>query len=66
MGSPHTWTCPSCGTVVVLPVYCRVDEDAPNARLLDQVARAACGCWMSDLSEEATLRLVKALAKGSD
>ena len=66
MDSPHTLKCPNCGTVVELPAYCRaVDSGAPAGRL-DQLARAVCGCWMSDLPEEATIRLVKTLAKGTD
>jgi hypothetical protein len=64
MDSPHTQKCPRCGAAVVLPTYCRVGEGPPNAKRLDQVARAVCGCWAVDLPEEATLRLVKVLAEG--
>ena len=63
MDSPRTQTCPRCGAVVALPAYCRVTDGSANAERCNQVARAVCGCWATDLPEEATLRLVEALAE---
>jgi hypothetical protein len=65
MDSSHTRTCPSCGAVVVLPSYCRLAEDGADAERISKLTRAVCGCWVAQLPEDATLRLVKAVASES-
>jgi hypothetical protein len=65
MDSSHTRTCPSCGAVVVLPAYCRLAEDGADIERISKLTRAVCGCWVDQLPEEVTLRLVKAVASES-
>jgi hypothetical protein len=61
MDTPRTRKCPTCGTLVVLPLGDRADGDVPNERRLDQLAQSLCGCWVKDLSDSGLLGLVEAI-----
>jgi hypothetical protein len=61
-----TWTCPDCGAVVVLPFALQKDDGSKPGRTFDRIARLLCGCWVSALSDDDTLRLFTAVMSGDD
>ena len=46
---PSDWTCPSCGTRVSLPRSFFLTALPVSDSQLDQMARCACGCFVTDM-----------------
>jgi hypothetical protein len=62
----HTWKCPGCGALVGIPRSAPAPNDPEAKRRLDQLAQAACGCWVDVLSELSMVRLLHALVDDYD
>jgi hypothetical protein len=61
-----TWKCPGCGALVGLPRPATAPLDAQAERRLDQLAQAACGCWVGGLSDRTMARLLEAIVSADD
>ena len=61
--SPN-YRCPACGADVVLPHYITAGDTDHDPARLARLARAACGCWTSNINDEGTVRLLEAMMGG--
>ena len=58
------YRCPGCGADVALPDYVPVGDSDHDPARLGRLARAACGCWASNIHDEGTVRLLDAMTGG--
>ena len=60
------WKCPGCGAEITLPPVNKAAAVPADAKRLDSLAQAACGCWVKKLSDEGVGRLLGAVLTGYD
>lgn len=61
MINPSVRKCPGCGIGVAVPADRGATDGPADEQRLDQLARAACGCWVLDLPDNRVLRLVRTI-----
>ena len=64
MDSSPNGKCPVCGAAVVLPEHRLTEHRDEDTAHLASLARAACGCWVSDLDGDGAGRLLCAVIGG--